>query len=382
MPTPLRIGVNALYLIPGGVGGTEIYLRNLLAALAQVDRRNQYFVFVNRETGPDLCPKTQNFQAVETGVRAKFRPGRLIWEQLGLPFATRKAKLDVLFNAGFTTPWMSSGARVTVIHDLQHKRQPGNFGFFERMAWNASVGLAVRRSSRLVTVSDNSKRDIEKFYEVEPEKIHVVHHGVEDSFRGLLSNRSFGPSLLQEAGLPEAPYLLAVSTLHPHKNWDRLLEAFERLRSQGQELDLAICGLPGKSWDIIHKRLEGSDLEKHVHLLGWQPRRCVIGLFKYAEALVFPSTFEGFGMPVAEALTAGVPVACSDIAPLREVAGDCASYFDPSSSDAIADSIHSLLGDAALRADMAARGIERATQFTWRRAAEQTLAVLLEAGRY
>ncbi len=382
MPTPLRIGVNALYLIPGGVGGTEIYLRNLLAALAEVDKRNQYFIFVNRETGPELCPRTVNFHPVETGVRAKFRPGRLIWEQLGLPLATREAKLDVLFNAGFTAPWFSRGARVTVIHDLQHKRQPGNFGFFERMAWNASVGLAVRRSSHFVTVSANSKRDIEKFYGVEPERIHVVQHGVEESFRGLLNNRAFGPSLLHEAGMPEAPYLLAVSTLHPHKNWDRLLEAFERLRSQGHQLDLAVCGLPGKSWDKISKRLRGSDLEGHVHLLGWQSRRCLIGLFKYAEALVFPSTFEGFGMPVAEALTAGVPVACSDIAPLREVAGDCATYFEPTSSDAIADAIQRLLGNAGVRADMAARGIERAAQYTWRRAAEQTLAVLLEAGRY
>ena len=124
MPTPLRIGVNALFLIPGGVGGTEIYLRNLLAALAEVDKRNQYYIFVNRETGPDLCPKAVNFYPVETGVRAKFRPGRLIWEQLGLPLSTRGAKLDVLFNAGFTSPWFSNGARITVIHDLQHKRQP------------------------------------------------------------------------------------------------------------------------------------------------------------------------------------------------------------------------------------------------------------------
>src|SRR5690606_22973294 len=98
MPPRLRIGVNALYLIPGGVGGTEIYLRNLLEALAVIDRRNQYFVYVNRETGADLCPRAANFAPVETGVRAKFRPGRLIWEQTALAWSTFRQDLDVLFS--------------------------------------------------------------------------------------------------------------------------------------------------------------------------------------------------------------------------------------------------------------------------------------------
>src|SRR5712671_2458639 len=117
MPT-LRIGVNALYLIPGGVGGTEIYLRNLLQALAEIDRENEYFVFTNRETGADLVPNAPNFTHVPQQVNAAFRPARLIWEQTALPLAARRLKLDRLFNAGFTAPIVGPCPSITVFHDL------------------------------------------------------------------------------------------------------------------------------------------------------------------------------------------------------------------------------------------------------------------------
>ncbi|HMC61962.1 MAG TPA: hypothetical protein VKJ01_22400, partial [Candidatus Solibacter sp.] len=121
---PRRIGVNALYLIPGGVGGTEIYLRALLAALAEVDSANRYFVFTNRETGPDLVPSAANFTCVPQPVRAVGRPARLLWEQTALPLAALRLQLDVLLNPGFTAPLWSPCPQVTVFHDLQHKRHP------------------------------------------------------------------------------------------------------------------------------------------------------------------------------------------------------------------------------------------------------------------
>src|SRR5438477_6501482 len=122
-----RIGVNALYLIPGGVGGTEIYLRNLLRAFAEFDNHNEYVVFTNRETGADLVPKQSNFEWAPQPVRASFRPARILWEQIGLPLAVRNRCIDVLFNPGFTCPTLSACPNVTVFHDLQHKRHPEHF---------------------------------------------------------------------------------------------------------------------------------------------------------------------------------------------------------------------------------------------------------------
>ncbi|MEO7650021.1 MAG: hypothetical protein ABIZ80_06105, partial [Bryobacteraceae bacterium] len=128
---PVTIGVNALYLIPGGVGGTEIYLRSLLTALAAIDRRNRYVVFTNRETGSDLVPSQSNFIYAPQGIRATFRPARILWEQTILPVAAARHKVDVLFNPGFTAPIASAIPNVTVFHDLQHKRQPQNFRWFD-----------------------------------------------------------------------------------------------------------------------------------------------------------------------------------------------------------------------------------------------------------
>ncbi len=381
MPSRLRIGVNALYLIPGGVGGTEIYLRNLLAALAAVDERNEYFVYLNREADESICPAAANFQAVGTGIPASIRPLRLAYEQTGLALRSFRDGLDILFSPGFTAPFFSRGRKVTVIHDLQHKKQPGNFGTLERWAWNATVWASARRSSMLITVSTQSRNDTIEEYRLASDRVRVIGHGVEPALVGVRESSVDRRPLLDQAGLPRGPFLLAVSTVHRHKNWDRLLDAYSELVARGRPEHLAVSGLKGKAWRDVGRRLRHPPLQGRVHLLGWQPREVVIALFQHAEALVFPSTFEGFGMPVAEALAAGLPVACSDIPPLRAIASGAAQFFDPFSTDDIRETLSELLKKPELRQANAAAGRRKAKVFTWRRAAEKTLAVFLEAGR-
>ena len=139
---PLRIGVNALYLIPAGVGGTEIYLYHLLGALAALDGQNQYFIFANRETSPEFFPVRPNFGVMAQPVSARSRPARLAWEQIGLAFEAARLRLDVLFNPGFTAPALCGCPQVTMFHDLQHKRHPEYFRWFElpetnwKRSWN------------------------------------------------------------------------------------------------------------------------------------------------------------------------------------------------------------------------------------------------------
>src|SRR5258706_2912182 len=304
----LRIGVNALYLIPGGVGGTEIYLRNLLAALAAIDPVNQYVVFTNRETDTDLVPKQANFLHAPQDVHASFRPGRILWEQFVLPFAIKKQRIDVLFNPGFTAPVVCGAPMVTVFHDLQHKRHPQYFRWFDLPFWRFFLWASVQRSRRLIAVSGATRDDLQRYYRVDAQ---VIHHGVEPQFFEIAERRQ------------PKDYLLCASTSHPHKNLERL---FRVHREMSGLPPLVITGVRGFAAAEVEK-LAGNS----VRINGLVPREELYELFCGARGFIYPSTFEGFGMPVLEAMAAGVSVSCSGIPPLREIAGPTVHYFDPSS---------------------------------------------------
>ncbi|HEV2199787.1 MAG TPA: glycosyltransferase family 1 protein [Bryobacteraceae bacterium] len=356
-----RIGVNALYLIPGGVGGTEIYLRELLAALAAIDSGNEYFVFTNLETGQDLTPKRANFQWKPQAVHAKFRPARMAWEQTILPLEASRFKLDVLFNPGFTSPILAPCPCVTVFHDLQHKRHPEYFRWFDLPFWRFFLWASVQRAARIVAVSEATRADLLYFYRVPELRIHVVHHGVDPALLDLHRER------------PER-FVLCVSTLHPHKNIDRLIRAYAR---EKRDYSLALAGMRGFHAEAIDRLIDELGVRDRVTLTGWISRPELYDLYDRALACIYPSTFEGFGMPVLEAMAAGVPVACSDTPPLREVAGDTALYFDPLDEDALASALTRIAYDGPLRAKLSRIGRERARGFAWERAARQTLDVLL-----
>ena len=358
-----RIGVNALYLIPGGVGGTEIYLRELLAALAAIDSTNEYLIFTNLETGSDLVPRQANFRWKPQAVRARFRPGRILWEQTVLPLEAWRYGLDVMFNPGFTAPLLAPCPCVTTFHDMQHKRHPEYFRWFDLPFWRFLLWAAAHRSRRIIAVSETAGADVARFYRLAPERIVVSPHGVNPQFFGL-----------DRSGLGR--YLLYPSTLHPHKNHERLIRAYARRRIQG---NLVLAGMRGFHAQTVEKLIADLGLSDSVKLTSWLSREDLLLLYKHAYALVYPSTFEGFGMPVLEALAAGIPVACSSIPSLLEVAGDAALFFDPLDEDAIAEALDRISADDELRGRLAAEGPERARPFTWQRAAETTLATLLLA---
>jgi glycosyltransferase involved in cell wall biosynthesis len=365
----MRIGVNALYLVPGGVGGTEIYLRHLLRALGAVDPDNEYVVFTNRETGPDIAPALPNFLVAQQPVRARFRPARIAWEQTGLPLAVRRLRLDVLLNPGFTAPVFCSCPAVTVFHDLQHKRHPEYFRWFDLPFWRLLLWAAAQRSTLLLAVSEATRADLLRYYRLPESRIHVVLEGVD--------SRMF--EIGCERRPPFQPMLLCVSTLHPHKNLDRLLGAFAQLRGARPEFRLVIAGLRGFHAAALERRIRELRLEDAVRLTGWIPRQDLYALFRDAFAFVYPSTFEGFGLPLLEALAAGIPTACSSIEPLATLAGGAALQFDPSSPTALLEALDRLVSDEELRRRLAIEGPPRASEFSWEKAAEKTLTALKKA---
>ncbi len=366
----LRIGVNALYMIPGGVGGTEIYLRSLLDALARKDADSEYVVFTNQETGRETVPSEETFRWAPQPVRAENRPARLAWEQTGLAVAVARAGIDVLLNPGFTAPALCPCPSVAVFHDLQHWRHPEYFRWFDLPFWRLCLFQAAVTSSRVIAVSEATRRDFLRCYPVAAGKVAVVPHGVDE--------RLFEIGRERQPATGE-PFLLCVSTLHPHKNLERLVRAFARFRSAHPEFRLVIAGMRGFHTAAVERTIAESGVENYVRLTGWIGRAELCELYRCAHACVQPSTFEGFGLPVLEALAAGAPTAYSAIEPMREVAGAAASPFDPLDEEAIRDALERISFDVALRERLAGDGPRRAQEYSWDRCARKTLEVLREA---
>ncbi|MCE5307581.1 MAG: glycosyltransferase family 4 protein, partial [Acidobacteriales bacterium] len=347
----LRIGIDALYMIPGGVGGTEIYLRCLLAALAAVDTRNQYIVYANHEASSSLQAPGPNFSVSVQPVHASVRPFRILWEQIVMPWRLHHDRLDVVFCPGFTMPLATRCPAVVVFHDLQHKRHPEYFRWWDLPFWDFFLWASACRATRLIAVSEATRRDILRYYNVDEGNLDVVRHGVEAQFSEISKTR-YRASI--------HPFLLCVSTSHAHKNLDRLIRAFADFRHAHPEFQLVIAGMRGRHSKELRRLVRDLGLIGAVDFTGWMPREELYGLFRMAHSFIYPSTFEGFGMPVLEALAAGIPTACSEIQPIREIVGQAALKFDPSDVDAIRKAMERIVFDKELRAQLSAEGPARA----------------------
>ena len=365
----MRIGVNALYLIPGGVGGTEIFLRNLLAALSRIDSVNQYVVYTNSGTGNDLIPNAPNFRQSNQRVNASIRPARILWEQAVLPFSVRADGLEVLLNCGFTAPIFAACPQVTFIHDMQYKRHPEYFRRIDLLFWNLLVGAAIRRSSRLVTISQSARADIREFFQLDAA---VAPLGVEQRFFDIAAER--------KTHHPE-PFILCVSTLHPHKNIELLLRAYAAFRQKYPDIKLVLAGMRGFQARPVEQLIATLSLSDHVTITGWIPREDIYKLYTRASTFVFPSLFEGFGIPLVEAMAAGIPSICANLEPMKSNAGAAALTFEAASVDELANCLLRVTSDEELRAHLSSAGQAQAQQFRWERTAAITLHELTEAAR-
>jgi glycosyltransferase involved in cell wall biosynthesis len=371
---PLRIGINLLFLIPGGVGGTEIYTRNLLDSLAKVDSTNRYFVFRNVETDASIVPDRPNFVDCPQPIRATFRPARILYEQTALVAAILRARLDVVLNGGYTAPLLCPVPMVTVFFDLQYKIHPENFRKLDLLFWRMLLPASARRSRRIVAMSEAARRQIETYYPWCRGSIDIVPHGIERRFSEI--------AITREAKTSFGRYILAVSTLGPHKNYDGLLRAYARYRGTHPDLRLVIVGIKGSQAEQLVALRDALGLEHAVTFTGWIPREELYELYADALAFAYASKFEGFGIPVLEAIAAGIPTACSAIPSLLEIAEGCVRFFDPNDDADIAASLAFVTGDDATLQDNIAAGRARAIRYDRENAARSLVdAIRLSARR-
>ena len=334
--------------------------------MPRIAPQHDYFLIANKELEESALAGEVRMREIRTGVAARQRPARLLYEQVLLPSQARRLKLDVLFNPGFTAPALAPCPCVTTFHDLQHKRHPEYFRALDLPAWNFFLGMAARHSARILCVSDASAADFRRYYPHCAQPVDVTPLGARADFFALGQRQR-----------EESDFLLCVSTLHPHKNQARLVRVFARWRRErGTKTRLVLAGMRGFAAGAVERAIADSDAAEFVTVTGWIDNEQLLGLYRDAKAFLFPSLFEGFGIPVVEAMASGLPVAVSDLEPMRSITRDAALRFDARNEEAMLRALDAVLLDEPRRQELRQKAVERAREFTWERTARLTLASL------
>jgi glycosyltransferase involved in cell wall biosynthesis len=370
----MRVGLNLVFLVPGETGGMEVYARELIPRLAAIDGVEP-IAFVNREAAEGEPGPWHDIAHETVPVRARNRLEWVRGEQQHLPGMAAKARCDVVHSLASTAPLRGRFPRVTTIHDLNYKLVPdAHFGLL-RLGMGVLVPAAARRSNRIVVDAESTAVDLECHLGIAREKVDVVPLGVSHEPG---SSPTPEAELRAKLHLGTRPILLSVSAKRPHKNLLRLLDAHARIDAAERPV-LVVPGYSTPHESELIARAATLGTANEVRFPRWVDPADLEGLYAAATAFVFPSLYEGFGLPVLEAMRRGLPVACSNRSSLPEVAGDAALLFDPDNEEAIHEALVRLLGDGALRARLNAAGAERSAGFTWAATAAATVAVYRRA---
>jgi glycosyltransferase involved in cell wall biosynthesis len=367
-----RVGLNLLYLVPGQVGGSEVYARELVGALGRARPELELLAFANDEGAPSLADASwpANVRIVRLPVRGASKPARIATELTRLPAAARRHRVELLHSLGTTGPIVVPGIpHVLSILDLIYAHHPDTFPLPARLGLHAVVGPAARRADRVVTISEAVRRDVVERLRVPPERVEAVLLGY-----GAVAARTPPAAVHARFGIGEEPVVLCVSAALAHKNLPRLIDAFAALGAGFGDCRLVLVGHHGRESEALRAHAERAGVGARVIQTGWIEGDELEGLYALATCCAYPSLHEGFGMPPLEAMVRGVPLACSNATSLPEVTGEAAELFDPLDVGAMRDAIARLLGDESRRAELTALGRERAALFTWERCAEGVLA--------
>ncbi|HUW22012.1 MAG TPA: glycosyltransferase family 1 protein [Candidatus Bathyarchaeia archaeon] len=348
--------------------GSNQYAFELIKALYRLDLKNSYCVYLSKPPVPDLPIGRKNWQYKIVG------PARL-WNVLGLPLALfrQEPKPDVVFNPGHYSPLFFPAPLVVSVMDLGYLRYPGQFTLPIRAKLKFWTYFSIKRASHIFAISEFTRNDIIKTYRILPDKVTATPLSYSRSQYRAGIREPVVNKIAKKYHI-EGKYLLFLGTLKPNKNIEGLLEAFEQLgKSKATKVKLVIAGKKGWLYESIYQKVKDLNLQDRVIFPGFVDEKDVVGLMAGAELFVMPSFWEGFGIPVLEAMAVGTPVVVANIASLPEIVGQAGMLVDPYSPESIARGIEEAI---VKRQELRQKGIERASQFSWRKCARQTLTIL------
>ena len=363
----LRIAIDARKLHDYGIG---TYLRNLIGQLAVQDDEARYVLLCRPQDG-ELCQSFgPRFEAlVERAGNYSIR------EQFSVPLTLARARVDLFHAPHYVVSPFTTVPYVVTIHDCIHLRFPQYLpSQAARIYAQVVMKTAARRARRVLTVSQASKDDIRHFLGVPESKVEVIPNAIDAGIAAPPTEEAI-TRVCARFQLTSS-YILYAGNIKPHKNVDRLIEAYSILRRRGYEqVKLLIIGDEISKYLNLRRLVHRFQLHPHVRFFGFVPEATLAVLYRKAAMFVFPSLYEGFGLPPLEAMAAGTPVITSKVSSLPEVVGDAALLVDPMDAGAIADAMARLLDDEALRRDLIRRGHERARAFSWTRSVARTREV-------
>ncbi len=361
------IGIDASRAVIEQRTGTEVYSLHLIRALLEMETHWRFRLYFNVAPRPGLFPIVNHCQH-------RIMPLPRLWTHLCLSAEMLVHPPDVLFVPSHVLPLIHPKKSVVTVHDLGYHHYPGAHTPGQRRYLAASTRYHVKTAAQIIADSRATRDDLVRIYGADPARITVVHLGVAPDLRPL---RDAGKIAAVKAkyGI-DRDYILYIGTLHPRKNLVRLIEAFGKSASDSPGKQLVLGGKKGWLYHDIWERVRTLGLQKRVILTGFIDDVDLAALYSGATAFVMPSLYEGFCIPVLEAMACQTPVMCSNTSSLPEVVGDAAYTFDPLDTAAIAAALTRLGSDDALRSTLIARGIRRVKRFTWENCARQTLAVL------
>ncbi len=366
----MRIAIDARKLRDYGIG---TYVRNLLRHLSRIDNSTDYVLLCRSEDCASVEKLGDNFRAVpETA------PAYSIREQLRVPLDLRREGIDLFHAPHYVLPPLTPCKSVVTIHDCIHLRFPQYLPSKLAYAYaRSSLWVATHRSNRILTVSEASKRDILRYFRVPEQKIDVIYNAIDERFGE--APPADEVTRVRERYQLNDPFVLYAGNIKPHKNLERLIEAFYTMRRDGLEhVKLLIIGDEISKYATLRRAVHKYKLHKHVRFLGFVPDQTLAILYRLAGVFVFPSLYEGFGLPPLEAMASGTPVITSNVSSLPEVVGDAALLIDPTRPDEIAQAMRRVLTEPALREDLRQRGLRRVQDFSWDRSVRRVRAIYEE----
>ena len=362
-----NIAIDARKLTDFGIG---TYIRHLIFALAEIDRENRYLLFARPSHYQRLATLPDNFKVIEEPT-----PVYSLRELLVLSWRLLRLRVDLYHSTHYVLPAYVPCRAVVTIHDIIHllypEYLPHALAFFYA---NRMIRRALTRGDRIIAGSQNTKTDLMQHFEVDGEKIPVIYYGVDERFRQPVGEEDKAQALA-ELGIT-SPYILFVGNPKPHKNLDNVIRAYARARTlKDFEGDLVCVGGTGPETRRVEQRAAHLGIADRVHFVGRISDRFLPAVYQAATLFVYPTLYEGFGLPVVEAMASGVPVITSNKSALKEVAEGYADLVNPVDVAEMADTIAYCMSDSDHRTALAKLGRRRASDFDWRRTAERTLDV-------